>query len=214
MDGIIEGHHGILLHVEEHLAVVGIGNALFPDVGVVKVEESVASHPGIVGLVFLHIHHLNRHGTCLGHQLSGIVAVLLAGKGTQADGIGRGGIQPLDGHRGYSGCGAAHLGEVFILATLDFDAETLLATGVVTPGQAEAVDHTLGNLHTHRGAEMELDVALGDAVDIVLDIGIAVVGERHGIVGVGIGSVGLLPFIGHTVAVAVGTCSSLPHIPG
>ena len=58
-------------------------------------------------------------------------------------------------------------------------------------------------MEEHRSTQVSLHVFPADAVDIVLDIGIAVRSNLHGIVLGRVGAVGILPFVRHTVAILV-----------
>ena len=58
-----------------------------------------------------------------------------------------------------------------------------------------------------------LTVLLSDRVDVVLDIGIAVGGNGHGIVDGGIRAVQLLPQVGHAVLVGVLRLRAREHLP-
>ena len=96
---------------------------------------------------------------------------------------------------------AAHLDKLAVL--LHLHDKAVLVVGIVGPLQGEAVGGGTLEREQHGSAQEELPVVTGDAVDVVLDVGVAVVAQHHRIVHGRVGGVVHLPLVGHAVAVGV-----------
>ena len=149
----------------------------------------------------LAVNHLHWLGLCLGLKRN-VVRLLLALEGAHAEGVGRAGRKPAYNALLCIGLGAGHLFPC--LAVLLLNDEAVLALGIVGPSEGDAGHIGGGCLYEHRLAEEEGAVFGGQAVDVVLNVGIAVGGYGHGVVLLRVGAVCLFPCVGHAVVVAVG----------
>ena len=198
--GLAAHHHGLLLHLRvEGDGLVGLGS-----------DEPVAfvvAHKGVA------VDDVGLLGTCLGFEHVGIVRVVVAVEGQHTYFVGGGWCQPMvDGTLLHVGSRAHHFVEGSIL--LHLHAKALLVVGVVGPAERHRRGGR-GLQGEQQGRTQEILSAVEvNAVDVVLDVGISVAGDGHGIVGGGVGAVLLFPLVGHAVAVGVGWLLSFPHVPG
>ena len=109
------------------------------------------------------------------------------------------------------GGGAPYLNKLAIL--LDLDDKAVFIVCEISPGKGEAVGRGGLEIEEQGSTQEELALLAVDAVDVVLDVGIAIVGNHHGIVGALVGPISLFPPVGHAVIISIcrlGACKPGP----
>ena len=107
--------------------------------------------------------------------------------------------------------GPAHGYKLSVL--LDLDNKTILILGIVGPGEGQTLRRRGGELKQLGGTEEELAILARDTINIVFDVHIAVVGLRHRVILVFVGTVGLLPPVGHAVIIGISGLGASKHGP-
>ena len=192
-------HLGVFLAGEEHLAAIRVESVVPVLVG--GVPKSVLCCPGVVCHVVVAVHHLHMCRLCLARHQVGVVGAVVAFHGFDAEGVGRSRFQSR--HCGFLCIGVGSGNRRVACAFLHLHHESFLIVGEVVPTEGDGLVSGRFLVGKYRSAQEGCPVLLGQAVDVVLDIGVTIGGDGHGVVGLWIGAVGVLPFVGHAVIVAV-----------
>ena len=210
--GLVDGDGGFLIVFEEHLgSVLKDMVALLPVFGG-GVPVAIGHVPRVVRLIGLDVDHLR---------------LLRLGLDSDGRGVVRGFI-PFDRPHPYlEGASVSQLveseclGVGFRLAhhfpcSVDehLHLEFLLVVGEVVPLHIDAVVRGFHEREVLRCPEKFGAVFAVESVDIVLDIGVSVGSDGHGVVLGWIRSVGLLPFVRYAVLVGVGRFGERLDGPG
>ncbi len=156
------------------------------------------------------VHHVHLFGLRLGVQF-GIFRIRLALVCTQTEAVGRSGGQSADGISLSVGIYARHF--LIFVAIFLLQNESVLTLGIVRPAQSNGLVGRAGGGEEERSAQEYRAILRGQAVYIVLNVGVTVGRNDHSVVLCGVGAVGFLPLVGHSVAVRVHGFVKRLHLP-
>ena len=160
----------------------------------------------------LNVDDVGLFGTCFHGQFRRVVRLQVAAVGTEPHHVGRSGFQGFAANGECPALSAPYFHESVVL--LQLHDEAVFALGIVGPLQRQAVGGRRCQRQQHRGTQEELTVCPADAIDIVLDMGIAVGGDYHSVVLRRVSTIGLFPLVGHSVLVGVQRLLAGVHLPG
>ena len=156
------------------------------------------------------VHHVHLFGLSLGVQF-GIFRIHLALVCAQTEAVGSSGCQSADGICLCVGIYARHF--LVFVAIFLLQNESVLTLGIVRPAQSNGLVGRAGGGEEERSAQEYGAILCGQAVYIVLNVGVAIGRNSHGIVLCGVGAVGFLPLVGHSVAVRIHGFVKRLHLP-